>query len=54
MFNYSWITNRRKFSKKTNFNGLIVYANMKSDIEHKNTQQIARIHNKLQEIDTKQ
>jgi hypothetical protein len=26
---------------------------MKSNIEHKKSQQIARIHNKLQEIDTK-
>jgi hypothetical protein len=32
----------------------MVYANMKCDIEHKKTQHIAMIHNKLQEIDTKQ
>jgi hypothetical protein len=54
MLNYSWITSRKNCSKKTIFNGLMVYANMKCDIEHKKTQQIARIHNKLQEINTKQ
>jgi hypothetical protein len=32
----------------------MVYANMKCDIEHKKPQQIAKIHNKLQEINTKQ
>jgi hypothetical protein len=53
MFNYSWITSRKICSKKTILNGLMVYANMKCDIEHKKTQQIARIHNKFQEIDTK-
>lgn len=54
MFNYSWITSRKKCSKQTILNGIKVYENMKCDIEHKKTQQIARIHNELQEIDTKQ
>jgi hypothetical protein len=39
MFNYSWITSKKK---KIIFNGLMVYANMKCDIEHKKTQQIAK------------